>query len=448
MLVPEASVVPQGDTGKSGQTPFVMKIFAPLTTYSCRGSMSSVDTTRSRGTLVLALFIRRARSAATFATLATTASIGLISMSPSAAAATGHPPGIVGSPIKLATAQFSGYDVAANPSGTAYIGWISSTESQPARTVHLCKLPVGATSCAGGVQTISSLGDSSAAGLRVLVTGDDVVHLLWFHDTPNSINGPLNGAIAEATALHGQNLTTAHDVVTDAPSFGQLLDVGLGPAHSIWAVAYAGTPAQQVQVWPGLSASRTAVTTPYPVGYAQLAFASGKPVLAVEKYGSISTAAHYATRSSGGTWSPFRAVAHTWAAGTDAALETTKHGMRIVTAVNHASHHPVIAKWTGSGFAPRHLTADHSSCAPSTHDGWADARGRLLDVSWECNKVAVANYADAFHAAIVRFKVTRSPTFAPQIASGTRRIATVAYTVQTGAGDVLRVAHVRLPVAA
>src|SRR5204862_6500681 len=52
---------------------------------------------------------------------------------------------------------------------------------------------------------------------------------------------------------------------------------------------------------------------------------------------------------------------------------------------------------------------------------------------------------DAFHAAITRFRVSNTPTDAPQIASGTRGIATVAYTAQGTTDNVLRVAHVRLP---
>jgi hypothetical protein len=378
---------------------------------------------------------------------AVTASAGLILTSPAAQAATGHPVGVIGTPIKLYTSQFSSYDVGANPAGTAFIGWISPTTGSGStdRTVHLCKLPVGATSCTGGIQTIPSLGISSAAGLRVLVDGNDVVHLVWFHDTDQSISGPNNAAIAEATAQHGQNLTTATDIVTNAPSFGSLLTAEIGPGGTIWTVAYPSGLPHQLRVWHD-TANPEVVSTPFSVGYAQLAFTSGTPVLAIEQYGFQSSAARYATRASGGTWSTFHAVANTSTWGNSAVLETApKHGLRIVTGVNNASYRPVIAKWTGSGFTARQLTADHNSCAPSTHDGWADASGRLLDVSWECNDVTVTNYADAFHAAMTRFRVSNTPTDAPQIASGTRGIATVAYTVQGTTDNVLRVAHVRLP---
>jgi hypothetical protein len=387
------------------------------------------------------------RLSATLLTVAAAAIAGPVAAAPAAeAAAHGHPAGVIGSPITLShVVAFSGYDVATDPSGTAYIGWISTTVSNPERQVHLCRLPVGATSCTGGVQTIDSPDASSAAGLQVVVTGHNLVHLIWFHDTAASLNGPQSSAIAEATAMDGKNLTAAHDVVTDAPSFGSLLTAVPGPHGSIWTVTYPGLPAHSVQVRDGLSAARTSVHTPYAIGFAQLAFTHGKPVLAVEEDASLGTPPHYATRSSGGSWGSFHAVAHTWALATNAALASTRHGLRLVTTVNNASYRPVISKWTGSGFGPRHLTADHNPCAPSSHDGSADPSGRLLDVSWECQDVTVTNYADAARAAIVRITVHDTPTATPQIASGTRGIATVAYSTENGSDQVLRAAHIRLP---
>jgi hypothetical protein len=390
--------------------------------------------------------IRHTRSAATLITVTGAAVAALVATAPAADAVTGHPAGVIGNPFTIANVtSFAGYDVATNAAGTAYIGWISTTVSDSTRTVHLCRLAVGASSCTGGVQTIDSLGASSASGLQVVVTGTDSVHLIWFHDTPNSINGPNEAAIAEATAQDGMNLTAAHDVVTDAPSFGALLGAVRGPNGTIWTVTYAGLPTQSVQVRDGLSAAAVSVHTPYGVGYAQLAFGGGKPVLVVERYGTIGASPHYASRSGGGSWSSFHAVAHTWALATNAAVATSRHGLRLVTGVDNASYRPVIAKWTGSGFTPRQLTADDNPCAPSSHDGTADASGRFLDVSWECHDVTVTNYADAFHAAIVRFAVSNTPTATPQIASGTRGIATVVYSTENGTGQVLRAAHVRLP---
>jgi hypothetical protein len=391
-------------------------------------------------------FKRSIRSLATLVGVGVLAGAGLVALAPTAVAA-GHPAGFMDHLI-LGTGQVfpSGhpYDVATNTAGTAFIGWISSTTTSSDRTIHLCKLPIGATSCTGGIQTIPA-GITLADDLFVLVTGDDVVHLVWRHDVFNSPNG----AIAEATALHGLNLSAPQDVVNDAAGLHYLLDAQVDPdGGAIWTVGYAGPPTQSVQVRSNLTgALPTSVPTPYPVGYAQIAFTgylSGAPVLAVENYGSIGTAVHYATRS-GGVWSSFHAVAHTWAVGTNAVLKASRHGLRVVTGVNDARYRPVISKWTGTGFTARQLTADGNSCSPASHDGWADLSERLLDVSWECNELTVTNYADAFHAAIVRLPVTGTTTQAPQIASGIRGIASVAYSVQTSNGDALRFVHVRLP---
>jgi hypothetical protein len=364
------------------------------------------------------------------------------------ALAAGHPAGLIGSTFGIpgfSNAQQLSYDVAARSNGTAYIGWISRVAPDSGRKVHLCTLPSGSTSCTNGVQTISAIDGSSAAGLNVVVTADDVVHLIWFHDTVNSINGAHFSAIAQATALHGLNLSAGADVVTNAPSFGSLLDAEVGPGGAIWTVTYPSGLPTNVEIRRGISAAADPpLTTPYGVGGAQLAFTGGNAVLAVQKYGSISTSTRWAMRPSSGPWGSFHTLAHTWNNG-GAMMKTTGHGLRIVTGVDNASYRPVIARWTGTTFGPRTLTSDTNSCGPSSHDGRADPSGRLLDVSWECNDVTVTNYADAFTAAITRFRVGNTPTYTPQIASGTRGIATVVFTVLAPVGSALRVAHVRLP---
>jgi hypothetical protein len=370
--------------------------------------------------------------------------VGTLLTAPAAQAA-GHPAGVVGTARTLtANVTFASYDVAARRDGTAYVGWISSTTSDSHRKVHLCTVPPNKTTCSGGIQTIDALDTATAADLKVVVTSGDVVHLLWFHDTIRSIQGPQGAAIAEATAVHGQNLTAGQDIITDAPSFGQLLEAGTGPGDQIWTVSYQGVASRHLQVRDTLTGARVNVKTPFAVGHAQLAFSGTTPILAVEKYGAISTAAQYATRGATKKWSAFHAVAHTWT-GAGATLETTRHGVRIVTGVDNASYRPVIAAWHRSGFGPRRLTVDRNPCGPSTHDGSADRSGRLLDVSWECNDVTIANYVDAQHAAVVRFHVSQTPTGTPQIASGTRGVATVVYSSQSTTAQSLRVVHVRLP---
>ena len=128
-----------------------------------------------------------------------------LAAAPLAPASAGHAAGPAAAPIVLESdAQFSGYDVAIDGNGVAYVGWISYTTSQ-LRRVHLCVLPPGATACAGGVKTIDPLGgpagESSASGLQVVTGPGAGATLVWFHDTPDSINPiPFGGQLATAMA--------------------------------------------------------------------------------------------------------------------------------------------------------------------------------------------------------------------------------------------------------
>jgi hypothetical protein len=385
------------------------------------------------------MIMRRIRLAIAVGSAAAVALGVLVVGVPATTAAGGHPPGVVGNKITLQSdIDLVSYDVAANSAGRAYIGWI--TNDNASRSVHLCTLPVSATACQGGVQTLPGL-DVSSAGLRVLVTDNDDVKLVWFHNT-----GLTTAVIAVATAPQGQGLALTSDT-TSAPPNGSLLTAEIAPSGEIWTVTYEELLPHRVLVRPGLGADQEIVSTPFAVGHAQLAFTGGKAVLAFEQNGFSTTTARYKVRPAGGSFGAVQAVAHTWTIDAGAALETTPHGLRIVTNVDDASYRPVIAKWTGTGFSPRQLTPDKDACGAHSHDGWTDASGRLLDVSWECRNVTVANYADAAHAAIVRFDSNGVPTYTPQIASGTRGVATVVWSVE-GSGLLLhklRFAHVRLP---
>jgi hypothetical protein len=133
---------------------------------------------------------------------------------PAAAAAK---PGLTAKPIVLDNnVELSGYDAATDASGTSYIGWISDNNNA-GRKVHLCTLPPGARKCKGGIQTIDSLGDSSAQGLTVLVSSTGEVTLVWFHDTTASENGPQGSEIASSTSDAGGPLSPPVDMAT-APS--------------------------------------------------------------------------------------------------------------------------------------------------------------------------------------------------------------------------------------
>jgi hypothetical protein len=358
-----------------------------------------------------------------------------------------HPPGVVGSPITLADhVQLDGYDEGTDAAGNAYIGWIanSSRTEGATRTIYLCTLHPGASSCAGGIQHTASLGVSSASGLRLIVTKAGHVTLVWFHDDIASENGPNGSSIAETTSNQGGPLAPATDVVTNAPSFGSMLDAAMGPDGKIWTISYADLSGP-LQVRDGFTSSATHLTPPWAVSYAQIAFAKGRPIISVEKAGAISVGPSYSSES-GSHWSSFKRVKHTWAVGTDADLRATGHGVRLITAVGNASYQPVIAKWKGHGFSARKHTADHSPCAPSSHDAYSDDSGRLVEVANECGKLAVSDYPNDNQDAVMRFssKGVVNAQY-PQIASTSRGVAFVAWSVEAGStGDLFRVVRFRL----
>jgi hypothetical protein len=118
--------------------------------------------------------------------------------------------------------------------------------------VYLCVLPPGKTACAGGIQSTPSLSGSSAAGIHVIVAGSTVT-LVWFHDTPQPVDGPENAKIATAIVQNGV-LSAAHDQ-GPAQSFGTLEDAAAGPGGTIWTVTVRSGQ-QNVQVTPASGTSR------------------------------------------------------------------------------------------------------------------------------------------------------------------------------------------------
>jgi hypothetical protein len=395
--------------------------------------------------------LSRARSVGLIAGAIAALSCAGQSVAVAAAAGPGRPagvlpaatPGLAGPAITLATnAQFNGYDIATDSSGKAYLGWIGDTGS--GRTVYLCVLPRGARSCGdGGIQTADSLGSSSATDLRVLVSGSGKVSLVWFHDTAASLNGPQGSAIAETTLQNGF-LSTPVDVAS-APSFGSMLDAVIGPNGTIWTVTQPSGGSSKLQIRPGFASAPVTINAPYYVGTARLRFSGSTGVLAVQKYGSITTPVSYATKGGGG-WSSFRKVAYTWTGGADLGLATTRSGIRLLASVNNASYYPVVSAWTGSGFSHPTPTGDRNHCSPFSHDPVADASGRMADVSIECGDLAIANLTDTRHAAVTRFSV--HGTFAggePQITTAPSGRGWVAWSIESASGNKLLVAPVRLP---
>jgi len=363
----------------------------------------------------------------------------------SAAGATAPKPGLTGTPITLDTSAdlTGGYDAATTAAGTTYIAWIAAHGTAD-RTVYLCILPPGATACSGGIKSTSSLNGTSAQGIHVIIIGSTVT-LVWFHDTPQSVDGPENAKIATATVQNGV-LSAAHDQAP-APSFGTLEDVAAGPGGTIWTLmAHTGT--QSLQVVPGLGNKPVTVPTPYLVATnqgAQLAFAGSTALMVIQMGGSIGTPIAYASEVSG-KWSAFKDVANTWTAGANLGLAQTTSGVRALASIDNASYQPVVTKWTGSSFSPRQLTGDRNPCAPSSHDPVADASGRMADISMECGDVAIANLTDTLHAAMVRF--ANGGTFGggpPQLATTPRGRGWAVWSIEASTDDTLMAGPVLLP---
>ena len=356
--------------------------------------------------------------------------------------------GLTHSPITVTNnAEFSGYDLATGPNGTAYLGWIGDTGA--GRQVHLCTLPSGATRCAGGVQTIASAPDptftSTAAGLRVLVSKSNLVTLVWMHSTVASENGPEGDEIAIATSQAGGALSAERDV-SPGPSFGYFLDATLAPNGSIWAVTNPSSGnTHSVQITKGLGSRYQTVGTPFWPGEAMLAFNGTSAVLAIDKDGTI-TAPVYFDRQAGSGWTAFKPIARTWDVQ-GFGLATTTSGVRLIASENNADYHPVVSRLTNAGWTTPTLTGDLSNCSPEGHDVVADASGRLADASEVCaDAIAVENLADTRHAAIVRFGVPG--TFAggqPQLTTSPSGRGWVAWSVESASGDKLLVAPLLLP---
>lgn len=356
-------------------------------------------------------------------------------------------PGRTAGPITLDDGvQFSGYDAATDPSGNTYVGWISDKNNK-GRKVHLCMLPLNARKCLGGIQTIESLGGSSAQGLKVLVSNAGQVTLVWFHDTAASIMGPQGGEIATATSEAGGPLNGPFDMAS-APSFGSLLDARLGPGNAIWTVA--GPPAGKsgMQIHTDVMNPMNDVTvlkTPYQVGAARLRFHGTDAVLAIQKNGAITKPVAYSSNRTG-TWTAFRQLAKAWTSDATLGLVGTASGIRLITSVNNTRYYPVSWSWTGSTFTHPTPTGDFNHCSPASHDLVSDGSGRVADVSAECSDLAIANLTDTRHAAVVRFKA--GGTFAggdPQLTTTSRGKGWVFWSIEAKVASKLLAAPILLP---
>ena len=335
------------------------------------------------------------------------------------------------------------YAIAADKTGTTYVAWISAkANGSTPRQVHLCTLPLHATSCLNGTQTIDPSDASTAANLYLTVSPSRLVSLIWYHSNAGS------GEIQEATSQAGGPLSAPTDMST-APKNGYLLDAVRGPTGELWTVTYAGYPATSVQVRAGTGPA-VAVHAPGSLSYAALAFAGSTPVLAFAT--NVATGpVEYSSRPAG-TWSALKPVKGAIGVGYPIGLTTTKSGLRLVAGSANNLYQPVVSQWTSHGFTAASYTGDHSSCTPTGHATTTDASGRLVDVTPGCGSaVTVSNLADTRHAALSRFSSSRTLAGGgPQVTPLPRGYAWVVWSTQyddqdSSKGDRLQVQAFLLP---
>lgn len=349
------------------------------------------------------------------------------------------PPGPFGSTITLQDqSTYSGVDVAVDPSSnTAYVAWIGDDAGPDPRLVHLCVLPLKASTCAGGIQTTSAIDGSSAAGIQVEVTAPGAATLVWWHQS-----GLTTGKLATA-AVAGGVLAPGVDVA-DAPSNGVLFDVVPAPDGQLWAVTRTSDTGTILQVRPGLTGAPIDVAAPWMVGSASLAFSGSSPILLISQYGPISDPVYY---SQGLPFAGFQPVPKTWNLGVFNDVVTTKSGVRMISSEANANYRPVVGKWTGSAFSTPKLIGENKSCPALTFDLVSDASGRLANVSERCGQLGVYNHPTTSRAAIKYFGSGGTISGAPQIGTTARGYALVAWAIlsPTGTATKLLARWVRLP---
>jgi hypothetical protein len=351
------------------------------------------------------------RSYRRWAALPVVLAVGAATMSGHFAAAAGRP-GPTTKPVTLSVGSIlRGFDIATSRSGTAYAAWIGIplTGNGGGTGVHLCTIKLGTTSCAGGVQVINALDNSTASGLRVLVQKSGIVDLVWSYGLAASPQ------IGFASTNSAGKLQPASDMGS-APKEAVLLDAAIAPNGSVWTVA-GTTYTDGLQVREGAGHPAVNLSTPYSVDPAELAFTGSTPVIATQPAGSITKPAGYIFESHG-SWSKVHNVAGTWTGGARLGLADTRSGLRLIASEPEADYRPVISAWTGRGFSKPALTGDFSACSQDSHDAVADASGRLADIGDACNAISVVNFPDTRHAAVVRFRAGGT------VNSGTTRVAT------------------------
>ena len=281
---------------------------------------------------------------------------------------------------------------------------------------------------------------STASGVHLAVTAPGSVTMVFFHQDVSI------GKLASVTYSGGGTLPAPVDSAVDALYQGSLEDVQVGPDGQLWALARdpAG-PISHLQLRDGLNNSATvAITAPYAVSQANLAFNGTQPIVEINHGSQIGEPVQVASAPS---WS-FAPVAGTWMVGYANDIVSTSSGARLVASTADASYRPVSGVWNGSTFTGLELTGDLNACAPDHHDLVTDPSGRVADVTTECQDIAVTNMADTRHAGVVRFSAGGTVAGGyPQIGTFANGTGWVAWGIEstTVLGNTLLVAPIRLP---
>jgi len=304
-------------------------------------------------------------------------------------------------------ARFGGRGFAAvsDDQGDTFVSW---TNFGKKGGVFLCTLRTGSSNCLNGTQVSTSTEPSPAPGTDIhLLAGHRSVRVLWFDDSDGG------ASVQEATATAGGVPSASHALEPGSRS-GDLMDARIGPGGHLWTFTANGDGTQLHLAKDGVVVAGPAV--PWAVGYAQLAFAGGTAMIAVQKAGSLSSPVDYAW-DAGGNWTALRPLSGTWSVGYAPGLTQTAAGLRLVTATANASYQPVVSAWMGHGFSEATPIGDTNNCAPNSAQTASDPSGRLTDVTNECGVITVDNMPTSSRAAIFRFPAKGTITSMPTLAT-------------------------------
>jgi hypothetical protein len=339
----------------------------------------------------------------------------------------------------------SGYD-AATKRKTTYVAWIGDKASTPGlRTLNLCVLKTTSRSCVGGVQSTSALGDSSAADVKVVVTGGQV-ELVWIAQVAPS-SGEFSGVFGTNTVSHNKLGTSV--AVPGAPTLGTLTSAiaHKGGGVSLAALGASGTLDHRIYYYPTVSATPQTLQQHYFVGNAQLADNGRRTVLTTSKYGSISDKVAVASKKSGGTkWTGFKAVKGSYTLGGIERVVTAGTKIRMVGVSGRSIYDPFTWTWKRRGFGGPKSTGDHNDI--SSVDAVTDGSGRLVTADEEVNGIMVSNFGHGTKAGRFLFRVKQTYAGGPaQISTTARGRGFLVWGIEKQGviGQVLKAQAIKLP---